>query len=464
MVIDSRFWLKEIIKVNYIFYYVGVISAIIVLFFADITMLINAKFKGKKSESWWTVHYSYWRYLNMENWQKKIYCQNINNDLSWYNYQFNKQIMNWGWIIFSIILYTVYIYVYIQIFFFIIFRSYYYEYWISGYWLINSISKEELLIGITLYLLIKIIWLKIFAWYSEMNSGVYIVGVITKKMFWHSNVYISYQTDFRYWFCYDKKYQKIWRDKMAYEFPGYWWNWNLMVIDCYYNENIDYYSLISRIIKFFFYSWVKKKTKYSRQVAMFSYNYNYLCLEQEIDYYEGKMRNDVIGLITMFYKERFFKMDIRKNIIYLLIDKYCVRSFLSILRYSSIFYGTTFHDISGVSINNSVYLDKSIVIYMFYLPKWNIKINIFVNATPQVALASEFFSGAAWAERECSEMLGINFMSKIDSRKLLLDYICEGNPLLKKYNTSGYEEIEYNIFNNWITYNAIKMRDEVSVW
>lgn len=178
----------------------------------------------------------------------------------------------------------------------------------------------------------------------------------------------------------------------------------------------------------------------------------------------GKMRNDVIGLIAMIYKERFLKVDIKSMAVYVLIDKNCIRSFLSNLRYNSLFYGTVFHDISGISVNNLIYLDNSIIVYMFYLPRWNIKMNVCINITYQAALASEFFSGATWAERECSEMLGISFIAKIDSRKLLLDYICEGYPLLKKFNISGYDEIEYNILNNWITYSEIKMRDEVSSW
>jgi NADH:ubiquinone oxidoreductase subunit C len=42
-------------------------------------------------------------------------------------------------------------------------------------------------------------------------------------------------------------------------------------------------------------------------------------------------------------------------------------------------------------------------------------------------------------------MLGINFFDKLDSRKLMLDYSFEGNPLLKQFSSIGYDELEYDL-------------------
>lgn len=179
----------------------------------------------------------------------------------------------------------------------------------------------------------------------------------------------------------------------------------------------------------------------------------------------GRVRNDIIGLINLIYKNLFlkfnFNLDKKDKKVYILLNKMYLRSFLALLRYSSFFFGTIFHDLSGFQINN---LNKNIVVYIFYLSRWDLKLIIFINIDQQINLLSEFFVGASWAERECSEMLGINFWKKIDTRKLLLDYVFEGYPLTKQFDVVGYEEIEYNNLNNWIMYNLIQIRDEKNIW
>ena len=58
---------------------------------------------------------------------------------------------------------------------------------------------------------------------------------------------------------------------------------------------------------------------------------------------------------------------------------------------------------------------------------------------------------ANWLEREVSEMFGIYFYNKLDSRNLLLEYSSFYTPLKKNFPCEGYFEIYYNFFNQNIT-------------
>ena len=52
-------------------------------------------------------------------------------------------------------------------------------------------------------------------------------------------------------------------------------------------------------------------------------------------------------------------------------------------------------------------------------------------------------------------MHNINFLEKIDSRHLLLDFSLNGSPMLKSYSNLGYTEIIYNSIISLIHYVKI---------
>ena len=45
----------------------------------------------------------------------------------------------------------------------------------------------------------------------------------------------------------------------------------------------------------------------------------------------------------------------------------------------------------------------------------------------------------------------------------MLDYTFMGNPLLKQFPVIGYEELEYNLKERWLTYRLLKFRDEIEI-
>ena len=62
------------------------------------------------------------------------------------------------------------------------------------------------------------------------------------------------------------------------------------------------------------------------------------------------------------------------------------------------------------------------------------------------------FLNASWLERETSEMYGIFYSNKKDTRKLLLDYSRNEFPLKKDFSSEGCVDCFYNIFENDVIY------------
>lgn len=93
---------------------------------------------------------------------------------------------------------------------------------------------------------------------------------------------------------------------------------------------------------------------------------------------------------------------------------------------------------------------KTYLTYQFYFYQLKIKLTlILINNKQQkqkfISLQN-YFSNANWLERETSEMYGLFFSFKQDTRKLLLDYSKIENPMLKHFPCEGLTDVFYNFF------------------
>lgn len=75
------------------------------------------------------------------------------------------------------------------------------------------------------------------------------------------------------------------------------------------------------------------------------------------------------------------------------------------------------------------------------------------NNLNKISSIDKLFKSASWLERETGEMFRISYNLKIDSRRLLLDYSKQENPLLKDYPTEGFNDVFYNFFEDQVVYN-----------
>lgn len=84
----------------------------------------------------------------------------------------------------------------------------------------------------------------------------------------------------------------------------------------------------------------------------------------------------------------------------------------------------------------------------FYQLKIKLTLILINNQKKQKKFVSmqSYYANANWLERETSEMYGLFFSSKQDTRKLLLDYSKIENPMLKHFPSEGLTDVFYNFF------------------
>lgn len=154
--------------------------------------------------------------------------------------------------------------------------------------------------------------------------------------------------------------------------------------------------------------------------------------------------------------------------LYIVVMQPVIRSLFAYIRYGLAFFGSYFVDITAFECSAETYNKIKIyfISYIFYLPRWGYKIVVVCPDSNDIELYSlgEFYTGSIWAEREIGEMFNVGFKCKVDSRRLMLDYVFEGTPLLKKFFFCGYEELEYDNNNNWLIYRKLKLRDNIGIW
>lgn len=143
-----------------------------------------------------------------------------------------------------------------------------------------------------------------------------------------------------------------------------------------------------------------------------------------------------------------------------------------LLRRNLFFSDSSLIDASAVDTNNfnaffmktDFFLKKNTLIlyylyYFFYL-KTRITFVFLYNQYKHYSSIDKLFRNANWLEREFCEFFNVFLFNKTDSRKLLLDYSKNENPLLKEFPVEGYSDVFYNFFDetvNFISNDVIEL-------
>jgi len=94
-------------------------------------------------------------------------------------------------------------------------------------------------------------------------------------------------------------------------------------------------------------------------------------------------------------------------------------------------------------------------VYYFFTPK--VKIMLFTtynnNKFSKTPSIDKLYKSASWLERETGEMFRVSYNNKTDTRRLLLDYSKQENPLLKDYPVEGFNDAFYSFFEDQVVYN-----------
>lgn len=95
---------------------------------------------------------------------------------------------------------------------------------------------------------------------------------------------------------------------------------------------------------------------------------------------------------------------------------------------------------------------KSLFFYLFHFYFLSYRLIFCFSGSSSLYSVEGSYPNASWLEREFSEMYGLFFYNKTDSRNLLLDYTFTDHPLSKTYPCTGFSEIFYNPFEERIEY------------
>ncbi len=106
---------------------------------------------------------------------------------------------------------------------------------------------------------------------------------------------------------------------------------------------------------------------------------------------------------------------------------------------------------------NFFFKNRILLFYVYYFFVFKSKIMVLTtydnNKLTKVTSLDKIYKSASWLERETGEMFRVSYSLKTDSRRLLLDYSKQENPLLKDYPTEGFNDVFYNFFEDQVVYN-----------
>jgi len=101
--------------------------------------------------------------------------------------------------------------------------------------------------------------------------------------------------------------------------------------------------------------------------------------------------------------------------------------------------------------------NRILLFYVYFFFTLKVKIMLFTtynnNNLNKIPSIDKIFKSASWLERETGEMFRISYLNKIDTRRLLLDYSKQENPLLKDYPVEGFNDAFYSFFEDQVVYN-----------
>lgn len=106
---------------------------------------------------------------------------------------------------------------------------------------------------------------------------------------------------------------------------------------------------------------------------------------------------------------------------------------------------------------NFKFKNNLLLFYVYYFFTFKSKVILFStysnNNFKKFTSIDKLYKSAGWLERETGEMFRVTYSQKTDSRRLLLDYSKQENPLLKDYPVEGYNDVFYSLFEDQVVFN-----------
>lgn len=156
--------------------------------------------------------------------------------------------------------------------------------------------------------------------------------------------------------------------------------------------------------------------------------------------------------------------------VFVSLDKVYYLSFF--FKFSTFFYSTQLIELfsyvkpglTNLNLDEKV-LKNIVVVYLFHNVFFQKRIYLFSSPILDKSLSlvsllsiSELFTNSGWLERECSELSGIVFFKKKDTRNLMLPYSDNSKPLQKNYPSIGLKEIFYDLQSDFLIHQSVNIQ------
>jgi NADH:ubiquinone oxidoreductase subunit C len=154
-----------------------------------------------------------------------------------------------------------------------------------------------------------------------------------------------------------------------------------------------------------------------------------------------------------------------------ILNKYSMYLFIHV-KLSTFFFNLRLLDIFSYEVFSSSNSSSTsdVTVYMFNSPNTTSYLYLFIlqslsytsspsyGSTSKLFSCTEFFYNASWLEREASELSGVLFLFKKDTRNLMLQFGDFSFPFKKKYPSIGFKEFFYNGLSDKILYKPISLQ------
>lgn len=81
-----------------------------------------------------------------------------------------------------------------------------------------------------------------------------------------------------------------------------------------------------------------------------------------------------------------------------------------------------------------------------------------IAAKHSLSSITELFTNSGWLERELSELSGVMFCRKRDTRNLMLPYSDNSRPFQKNYPSIGLKEIFYDLQSDYLIQQPVNIQ------
>jgi len=162
-------------------------------------------------------------------------------------------------------------------------------------------------------------------------------------------------------------------------------------------------------------------------------------------------------LESLFSKE---KITDRKNYFEIIVNKENIFQTIKKLKDNKNLIFNQLIDITVVDYPSNSLRFEIIYILLSMVHNRRIIVKTFLGENEGIESITTIYKSAAWYERECYDLFGVEFLNHPDLRRIMTDYNFEGHPLRKDFPLTGHTEVRYDDLEKKVIYEPVRLTQE----